>query len=301
VRKRGIKKIILEIINMLHITKLKSGYNFRDDDLAHIFYYFDMNLFIIAENNENSNAIVYWKINRPNIGIFYKDNHWTPAIEIKTNEPKIFSNVIINTIFPERSNIIKYVKNYMDKNINNKKTTQREKNIGIDYDDKHRVLSINIEHEGIKKHAIIDTGSNISCIDISLIKNLKSIKNKEKVSIMGANNTKLEQLGKIDLMIKTSNQQYFIDAFVIKGLNCKILLGNDFNIKNNLIINFKNKNIKINDDIIPMDEVWYNHHKENNNSNNRFIEYNIASTNYETKYIGKIICKDNRTKHSTKK
>jgi len=61
-----------------------------------------MNLFIIAENNDTSNAIIYWKTNRPSIGIFYKNNHWMPAVEIKTNEPQIFANIIVNTIFPER-------------------------------------------------------------------------------------------------------------------------------------------------------------------------------------------------------
>jgi hypothetical protein len=233
---------------MLTIDKIKSGYNFRDDDLAYVCDHFDMNLFIIAENNNTSNAIIYWKKNRPNIGIFYKNNHWMPAVEIKTNEPQIFSSLIVNTIFPERNIIIEHVQYYMNKYIDHTKCTETSTNTGTQYDNKHRVLSINVEHEGIEKHAIIDTGSNISCINVSLIKNLQCIKNKEQVTITGANNSKLDQVGKINLMIKINNQQYFIDAFVIKGLNCEILLGNNFNIKNNLIINFKNKNIKINND-----------------------------------------------------
>lgn len=60
---------------MLTINKIKYGYNFKDDDLAYICDYFGMDLFIIAENNDNSYAIVYWKTNRPSIGIFHKDNH----------------------------------------------------------------------------------------------------------------------------------------------------------------------------------------------------------------------------------
>jgi len=44
-----IKKTALEIINMLNITKLNSGYNFRDDDLAYICDYFGMNLFMMAK------------------------------------------------------------------------------------------------------------------------------------------------------------------------------------------------------------------------------------------------------------
>lgn len=44
-----------------------------------------------------------------------------------------------------------------------------------------------------------------------------------------------------------------------------------------------------------MNEVWNNYYKENNNLNSREIKHNIASINYNTKYIGKIICKDNIT------
>ena len=65
---------------MLTINKIKSGYNFRDDDIAYICDHFGMNLFIITENKDTSNAIVYWKTNRSNIGIFCKDNHWIPAV-----------------------------------------------------------------------------------------------------------------------------------------------------------------------------------------------------------------------------
>ncbi|KAF0756898.1 GATA zinc finger domain-containing protein 14-like [Aphis craccivora] len=112
-----------------------------------------------------------------------------------------------------------------------------------------------VEHEGIDKHAIIDTGSNISCIDILLIKNIKYIKKEKQVTITSANNTKLEQLSKIDLMIKIKK-------------NNKILLI---------------QNIKINNEVIPMNEVWYNYHKGDNNSSYREIKYNIASINYETR------------------
>jgi hypothetical protein len=104
----------------------------------------------------------------------------------------------------------------MYKCVDNTKSTQKETNIEIEYGNKHRVLSINIEHEGFKKHAIIDTGSNISYIDISLIKNLKCVKNKEQVTITGANNTKSEQLGKIDLMIKIINKVKVINNILLK-------------------------------------------------------------------------------------
>jgi len=90
----------------------------------------------------------------------------------------------------------------MNKYVDHTKCTETSINTGTEYDNKHRVLSINVEHEGIEKHAIIDTGSNISCINVSLIKNLQCIKKKEQVTITGANNSKLDQVGKINLMIK---------------------------------------------------------------------------------------------------
>ena len=47
----------------------------------------------------------------------------------------------------------------------------------------------------------------------------------------GTDISKLEQLRKIDLKIKINNVTYLVDVFVINGLSCKILLGNDFHIK----------------------------------------------------------------------
>jgi len=72
----------------------------------------------------------------------------------------------------------------------------------------------------------------------------------------GTDISKLEQLRKIDLKIKINNVTYLVDAFVINGLSCKILLGNNFHIKNSLIINFEEKYLKLNGDTILMNIVW---------------------------------------------
>lgn len=125
---------------------------------------------------------------------------------------------------------------------------------------------------------------------MSLINNTELVKKEEDIVITGADNTKLEQIGKIKLVVKINGNTYSINAYVIKGLNCKILLGNDFNIKNNLIINFKDKNLELNNDVlIPMDKLWYNYNTQSNN-NNIGTKYNITSINYvKQKYIGKIV------------
>lgn len=74
-------------------------------------------------------------------------------------------------------------------------------------------------------------------------------------------------------------------TYLIKGLNCKILVGNHFNIKKKLIINFKDKNMELNNNvIIPMDELWYKYNIQNNTNN-----IGITSINDRQKYIGKIV------------
>lgn len=297
-RNHDINITTLEILNMLTIPNCKSGYYLTDEDLAFICDQYNMNLFIIYEINENSNAIVYWKSNRENIGIFHKNCHWTPGISVEINNPRKFANITISTKFPDLDIIKKNIDTYLDK-YPNKLQLQNQ---NYDHDDiittkaqyTQKVLSIIVEHEGTEKFAIIDTGSNISCIDHSLIDNMKHIINKNKVVITGTDNSKLEQLGKTKLVIKINNNKYSIDAYVIKGLNCEILLGNDFNIKNNLIINFKDKILKLNKNvIIPLYELRHNYNTQNNN-NNIGIENNIANINDKQKYIGKIESNSNK-------
>lgn len=76
------------------------------------------------------------------------------------------------------------------------------KNIKTNTERKQRVLTTKVEIEGDEKYAILDTGSNLSCIDHSLIKDKQMIKPKENVIITGADDTELIQLGKIKLKIK---------------------------------------------------------------------------------------------------
>lgn len=128
---------------------------------------------------------------------------------------------------------------------------------------KQRVLSIDIELNGFNRPAIIDTGSNISCIDVSLLNGTENIKKEKGITITGADNTVLELLGVTNIQIKINNYSYLVHAYIIKGLSCKILLGNDFNITNKIVINFQEKQIILteNDNIINMDEIWYEYNK----------------------------------------
>jgi hypothetical protein len=87
-----------------------------------------------------------------------------------------------------------------------------------DIERKQKVLVTKVKIEGDEKYAILDTGSNLSRIDVSLIKDKKIIKLKEKVIITEADGTELILLEKIELTIKINNKQYIINAYVIKGL-----------------------------------------------------------------------------------
>jgi len=71
------------------------------------------------------------------------------------------------------------------------------------------------------------------------------IKPKEQITITGAGNNELIQIGKTELIITINTRQYQIKVYVVEGVNCKLLLGNDFNIRYNLIVDFINKNIQI--------------------------------------------------------
>ena len=62
----------VEILNMLGISNCKSGYYLKDHDLAFICDQFNFNLYIIHEHSDYTNAIIYWKLNRENLGIFNK-------------------------------------------------------------------------------------------------------------------------------------------------------------------------------------------------------------------------------------
>ena len=86
---------------MLNIPNCESGYYLKDDDLAYICDQFNMNLYIIYETLDYTNAIVYFKPNRKNIGIFNKNVHWTPGIVTKNDHPRQFNNLTINTVFPD--------------------------------------------------------------------------------------------------------------------------------------------------------------------------------------------------------
>ncbi|XP_060873721.1 uncharacterized protein DDB_G0283697-like [Metopolophium dirhodum] len=115
----------VELLNMLGIPNCKSGYYLKDDDLAFICDQFNFNLYLIHENSEYTNAIIYWKLNRKNIGIFNKNCHWTPGIITETYNPRQFNNITINTVFPNFNTIEENVDHFLHECFDRLKLSQQ--------------------------------------------------------------------------------------------------------------------------------------------------------------------------------
>ena len=125
---------------------------------------------------------------------------------------------------------------------------------------KNQVLSIEIQYQEKIKQAIIDTGSNISCIEYSFIKNKNSIKPEPRTMITGADDSILKNMGTTQLKFNILGTEYEINAYVIKGLTCEFLLGNNFCLKYNIVIDFDNKTINFKTgESIEMDKIWVEH------------------------------------------
>ncbi|CAI6358710.1 unnamed protein product [Macrosiphum euphorbiae] len=71
-------------------------------------------------------------------------------------------------------------KNQLIQNKNEIKIKNQNTSVDSDTGRKQRVLSIQIKLDGNEQNAIIDTGSNLSCIDYSLVKNKQEIKPENK-------------------------------------------------------------------------------------------------------------------------
>jgi len=118
-------------------------------------------------------------------------------------------------------------KNQLNQHKNEIEINNQNTSANSDTDRKQRVLSIKIKLDDNEQNAIIDTGSNLSCIDYSLVKNKQEIKPKEQIIITGADNNELIQRGTTEVKNIINTLKYKIKVYVIEGLSCKLLLGND--------------------------------------------------------------------------
>ncbi|CAH1709004.1 unnamed protein product [Aphis gossypii] len=94
----------------------------------------------------------------------------------------------------------------------------------------------------------IDTGANICCIRQELLTNEYTIM-PSAMQLLGADNKPISAIGITKIKININNKNFDVDIHVVKNLSSLIILGNDFLIKNNALIDFKNNNIILNNNI----------------------------------------------------
>jgi hypothetical protein len=85
----GLNVSTLEILNKINIQTCNSGYQLTDEDLSYLADSYNRNLVLITTSYNKADksfniVIIYWKTDRPYIGMFHNDNHWTPGRISKT-------------------------------------------------------------------------------------------------------------------------------------------------------------------------------------------------------------------------
>ncbi|KAL4127063.1 hypothetical protein QTP88_011261 [Uroleucon formosanum] len=118
-RGEGLEVSTIEILRKINIPNTKSGYQMTEDDLAYLADHFNKNLTIISkhkntDNNQLNTAIIYWKKNRPTIGVIHENNHWNPALINRESSPLTLHNAYIYTVIPDINTITKHINRYLD-------------------------------------------------------------------------------------------------------------------------------------------------------------------------------------------
>lgn len=118
-REEGLEVTTIEILRKINIPNTKSGYYMTEDDLAYLADQFNKNLTIISkhkntDNNILNTAIIYWKKNRPTIGVIHENNHWTPALINQESSPLTLHNTCMYTVIPDINTITKHINRYLD-------------------------------------------------------------------------------------------------------------------------------------------------------------------------------------------
>lgn len=124
---------------------------------------------------------------------------------------------------------------------------------------------------GINVNMIIDSGSNVSLIDRSMIPPYTKLL-ESTVILTAANNTRLNVLGETKVRIIIEGIVYEQLVQVIQNLGSKVLLGNDFLINNKVIIDYDKAVIKMrmgnNYHILHMEGAWLRNFPDNNETSN---------------------------------
>jgi hypothetical protein len=107
----GLEVSTIEILRKINISNKKSGYYMTKDDLAYLADQFNNNLTINSKHKNTDNivlntAIIYWKKNRPTIGVIHENNHWTPALINRESAPLTLHNTCMYTVIPDVNTLL---------------------------------------------------------------------------------------------------------------------------------------------------------------------------------------------------
>ena len=110
----------------------------------------------------------------------------------------------------------------------------------------NELLFRNFQVKNVEIKCLLDTGSELSVIDLDLWEKLNnSINPYTGFPIRAANYTNIEAIGVTYLPIKPSSTADLIEirCVVVRGLGIPLILGNDFHFQSGIIINFGDKTI----------------------------------------------------------
>lgn len=125
-----------------------------------------------------------------------------------------------------------------------------------------RCPEVNVKYNTIKIKALVDTGSQISCMSEEMcqvfIKNDPSIKilpviGKCVIGATGKRSSRLTQ--QLFIECSVGEQPCNVIFVVVPGLVREMILGAEWMSENKVVINFKEKRMWINDNVIPQDEI----------------------------------------------
>ena len=105
-------------------------------------------------------------------------------------------------------------------------------------------------------YALADTGSNLSLICANLLpQHVFSQLSEYTGKVVGAEGSPLHIEGILEINIQVADKQLKLKALVVNNLQEDLLLGVDFCVENNVILNFSNLTCQINDLTVPLMRV----------------------------------------------
>ena len=179
----------------------------------------------------------------------------------------------------------------------------------------HMQICIN----GLEEWALLDSGSQVTCISEELYNNLNSINkcrelpttNLYVATAIGKKSTTIRK--QILVEINLNGDIFDYPFLVIPYLATNVILGHDWFIKNNIILNYKTGDLEVRNKVIPTDQVLFERgaldkiivHEENeityvhivkvnegkniNKLNNEKCEIDILTAESNDKYVNKNI------------